>query len=77
MLCRSIGNVIYDIAASSNGLSSTADIRSLEKCYKKQEKAVLDMFLKNCRAFNIFPKFINVGIPFSNTYDVTTLRNAF
>ena len=66
LLCCSFGNVIYDIAASSNGLLSTANIRSLEKCYKKQDKAVLDItFLKNCRTFNIFPKFIHVDIPFS------------
>ena len=42
LLCRSFGNVIYDIAASSNGLLSTADIRSLEKCHQKREKAALD-----------------------------------
>ena len=55
LLSRSFGNVIYDIAASSNGLLSTTDIRSLEKCYKKREKAGLDItFLKNCRTFNVF-----------------------
>ena len=75
LLCRSFGNVIYDIAASSNGLLPTADIRSLEKCYKKREKAVLDItFLKNCRTFNVFPKFIHVDIPFSNRYDVTYIK---
>ena len=75
LLCRSFGNVIYDIAASSNGLLCTADIRSLVKCYKKREKAVLDItFLKNCRTFNVFPKFIHVDIPFSNRYDVTYIK---
>ena len=71
MLSRSFRNVIYDIAAFSNGLFSTTDIRSLEKCYKKREKAGLDItFLKNCRTFNVFPKFINVDIPFSNRDDI-------
>ena len=69
------GNVIYDIAASSNGLLSTTDITSLEKCYKKREKAGLGItFLKNCRTFNIFPKFIHVDISFSNRYDVTYIK---
>ena len=75
LLSRSFGNVIYDIAASSNGLLSTTDIRSLEKCYQKREKAGLDItFLRNCRTFNIFPKFIHVDIPFSNRYDVTYIK---
>ena len=47
LLYGSFGNVIYDIAASSNGLLSTADIRSLEKCYKKWEKDVLDIPFSN------------------------------
>ena len=60
---------------SSNGLLSTADIRSLEKCYKKREKAVLDItLLKKCRTFNAFPKFIHIDIPFSNRYDVTYIK---
>ena len=75
LLCRSFGNVIYDIAASSNGLLSTTDIRSLEKCYKKREKAVLDIkFLRNCRTFNVFPKIIHVDIPFSNRYGATYIK---
>ena len=75
LLSRSFGNVIYDIAAPSNGLLSTTDIRSLEKCYKKREKAGLDItFLKNSRTFNVFPKFIHVDIPFSNRYDVTYIK---
>ena len=46
MLCRSFGNVIYNIAASSNGLLSTADIRSLEK--KLQETR------ESCIRYNVF-----------------------
>ena len=75
LLCRSFGNVIDDIAACSNGLLSTADIRSLEKCYKKRKKSVLDVtFLKNCRTFNVFPEFIHVDVPLSNRYDVTYIK---
>ena len=47
----------------------------MEKCYKKREKAGLDItFLKNCRTFNIFPKFIHLDIPFSKRYDVTYIK---
>ena len=75
MLLHSFGNVTYDIAGSSNGLLSTTDIRSLEKCYKKREKAGLDIhFLKNCRTFNVFPKYIHVDVPFSNRYDITHIK---
>ena len=50
-------------------------IRSLDKCYKKQEKALLDItLLKNCRTFNAFPKVIHVNVPFSNRYDVTYIN---
>ena len=74
MLCSSFGNVIYDTTASSFGLLSTTDIRSVEKFYKKREKTVLDItFLKNCKTFNVVPKF-NVHIPFSNRYDVTYIK---
>ena len=47
LLCRSFGNIIHNIAASSNGLLSVSDIRNLKKCYKKRNKALLDIkFLK-------------------------------
>ena len=75
LLIRSFGNVIDDIAASSNGLISTTDIRSLEKCYKKQEKPVLDiMFLRNCSTYNVFPEIIHVDTPFNNGYGVTYIK---
>ena len=74
-MCRSCGNVIDDGAASSNGLLSTADIRSLENCYKKKEKAVLGItFLKKCRPFNIFLKCIHVHVPSSNRYEVIYIK---
>ena len=75
LLCRSFPNVIDNIAASPNGLLSTADIRNLEKCYIKKEKAVLDIaFLKNCKSFNVFQKIIHVDIPFSNRCDETYIK---
>ena len=30
--------------------------------------------MKNCRTFNVFPKFIHVDLPFSNRYGVTYLK---
>ena len=48
LLCLSFGNVIHNIAANYNGLLSVSDMRNLEKCYKKRNKALLDInFLKN------------------------------
>ena len=32
LLCRSLGNIIHNIAANANGLSSVSGIRNLEKC---------------------------------------------
>ena len=59
LVCRSFGNVIHNIAANSNGLLSASDIRNVEKCYKKRNKALLDIHvLKNCKTLNVFPKFI-------------------
>ena len=49
LLCPSFGNIIHNIAATSNGLLFATDIRNLEKCYKKRNKGLLDInFLKNC-----------------------------
>ena len=74
LLSRSFGNVIHNIATNSNGLLSTSDIRNLEKCYKERNKALLDInFSKNCKTFNIFPKFIQFDIPLANRSDIRSI----
>ena len=61
LLCRSFWNVINNIASNSNGLLSASDIRNLEKCDKKRNKALLDInFLKNCKTLNVFPKSLSI-----------------
>ena len=75
LLSRSFGNVIHNIATNSNGLLSASDIRNLEKCYKKRNKALLDInFSKNCKTFNIFPKFIQFDIPLANRSDIRSIK---
>ena len=78
LLCRSFPNVIDDIAASPNGLLSTADIRNLEKCYIKKEKAVLDIAFLKIVNHSMFSKKSFMSIYHSVT-DATkhTSRNAF
>ena len=39
-----------------------------------RESCIRSMFLKSCRIFNVFPKFIQVDIPFSNRYGVTFIK---
>ena len=75
LLCRSFGNVIHNIAANSNGLLSVNDIRNLGKCYKKRNKALLDInFLRNCKTLNVFPKFIQFDIPLGNRSDIRSIK---
>ena len=75
LLCRSFGNVVHNIAANSTGLLSTSDIMNLEKCYKKRNKALLDIkFLKNSKTLHVFPKFIQLDIPLANSSDVRSIK---
>ena len=54
---------------------SASDIRHLEKCYKKRNKALLDInFLKNCKTLNVFPKFIQFDIPLANRSDIRSIK---
>ena len=52
LLCCSSGNVIHNIAANSNELFSVSEIINLEKCSKKQDKALLHKnFFKNLQNY--------------------------
>ena len=75
LLCPSFGNIVRNIAATSNGLLSATDIRNLEKCSKKTNKGLLDInFLKNCKTLNVFPKFMQFNIPLANRSDVRSIK---
>ena len=75
LLCCSFGNVIHNIAANSNGLLSASDIRNLEKCSKKRNKALLCInFFKNCKTLNVFPKFIQFDILLAKRSDTRSIK---
>ena len=54
---------------------SASDIRNLEKCDKKRNKALLDInFLKNCKTLNVFPKLIHFDIPLADRNEVRSIK---
>ena len=75
LLCLSFGNLIHNIADNYNGFLSVSDMRNLEKCYKKRNKALLKIkFFKNRKTLNVFPKFIHFDIPFANRTDIRSIK---
>ena len=51
------------------------DLRRLEKASIKARKAELDLnFLRNCRTFNVFPKFLCFQLPNVARQDVISIR---
>ena len=75
LLSRSFGNLIYDIAAKYPGGTIITDLRKLEKASIKARKAELDLnFLRNCQAFNVFPKFLCFQLPNVARQDVISIR---
>ena len=51
-------------SANSDRLLFVIDITSLEKCYKKRNKALLEVhFLKNCETLNVTLNFFQFDIP--------------
>ena len=67
--------MLFCVTLEYTPMEGTLKYLRLEKCYKKREKAILNIrLLKKCRTFNVFPKFIHVDVPFSNRYDVTYIK---
>ena len=55
LLCRSFGNVVHNIGATSDGFLFVSDIKNLEKFHKTENKELLVIiFLKNCKILNFF-----------------------
>ena len=76
LLIRSFGNIIHDIAESSNQQLTVQDLRKLEKLYIRNNKAGLHVnFLRNCKNFNVYPKFICFKMPLASNDDVKRIRN--
>ena len=76
LLSRTFGRIIHDIAELSNGQLTVKELRKLEKLYIRNNKASLDInFLKNCRTFNVFPKFLAFNVTNATSVDVKVIRN--
>ena len=71
--CRPFGSVIYDLQVKCG--IDISDLRRLEKIAVKRKKAELDvLFLKNCKLFNVIPKFLSFHIPHGSSNDLSVIR---
>ena len=69
MILRKFGNLIY-ITFKYNGIVNVKQLQKWEKLQNKVKKAELDLtFLKNCQAYNPYPKFLAFNIHHSNRTD--------
>ena len=69
LLHRNFGNVVYDIVQKYGHLE-VFQLRKVEKFSIKIGKAEPDMrFLRNCKMFNVVPKFSSFNLPYSNEVD--------
>ena len=74
LVCRPFGSIIKDIAEKYEQLN-VADLRKLEKLTLKWKKAELDLtFLKNCKLFGVYPKFVIFPIPTQHQQDAPNIR---
>ena len=75
MILRSFGNLIYDITFKYNDIVNVKQLRKREKVQIKVKKVELDLtLLKNCQAYNVYPKFLAFNIPHSNRTDDEAIR---
>ena len=75
LLSRSYGNVIYDLTRKYDGLLSLQDLRKFEKLTIKKRKSDLEVsFLRSCRKFNVFTKFVCFSLPNIDRYDTHYIR---
>ena len=74
ILNRPFGAIIHDIAGKYGEVDIRV-LRKLEKVTLKRSKAELDItFLKNCKLFRVFPKFLQFRIPYGSEHDVSDIR---
>ena len=74
LICRPYRSLIKDIANKYDELD-ISDLRKFEKLSLKCRKAELDvLFLKNCKLFGVFPKFVVFPIPTQHRQDAPTIR---
>ena len=66
---------MHDIVRATNEAVSLADLRRLEKLSWKLRKAEHDIvFLKDCRTFQVAPRFICCQIPNVSAHDTKAIR---
>ncbi|XP_065667600.1 uncharacterized protein LOC136087905 [Hydra vulgaris] len=76
MLLRRSTNVFHDLANSSQAGLTLHILRKLEKLHIKSNKARLDInFLKNCKLFKVYPKYLGFNIPHANYNDIISIKN--
>ena len=69
LLHRKFGNIIHDIVQKYENVD-LSQLRKLEKISIKIGKAELDIrFLKNCKLYNVIPKFLCFNLPAANKAD--------
>ena len=74
LLSRPFGTIIHDIADKYGDIDIRL-LRKLEKVSLQRSKAELDIaFLKNCKLFRVFPKFLQFRIPYGSGQDVSDIR---
>ena len=74
MLHRKFGNIILDIVQKYENVD-LSQLRKLEKISIKIGKAELHIwFLKNCRLYNVTPKFLGFNLPGANETDPRFIR---
>jgi hypothetical protein len=75
MLLRCSRNIFHDLAKSSQAGLTVHILRKLEKYHIKSNKARLDInFLKNCKSFNVYPKYLGFNIPHANYNDIISIK---
>ena len=74
LLHRNIGNIVYDIVQKYENVE-VFQLRKLERLSIKTRKAELGIkFLRNCKIFNVIPKFLSFNLPYTNEVDSKFIR---
>ena len=74
LLHRNFGNIVYDIVQKYENVE-VFQLRKLERLSIKTRKAELDIkFLRNCKIFNVIPKFLSFNLPYTNEVDSKFIR---
>ena len=71
---RNVGNIVCDIVQKYENVE-VFQLQKVERLSIKTRKAELDIkFLRNCKIFNVIPKFLNFNLPYTNEVDSKFIR---